>query len=165
MNGNIDTDMGLKKALAEIEKLKNMCVKVGVVEGTDEKLLKIAAANELGVAGPPFSENGKGKWFIPPRRFIRDFADASREKTGRLVERLFSRVSGGTMSAEDALEQLGDIVERGVKSYMGGNNFTPNAKSTKKKKKGSSKPLMDTGHLKRDGIRYEIVHKPYTGVH
>jgi hypothetical protein len=68
------------------------------------------------------------------------------------------------MTAESALGQLGEFGEKGVKSYMGGNNFTPNAESTKKRK-GSSQPLMDTGHLKRDGIRYEVVHKPYTGVH
>jgi hypothetical protein len=164
MGNNTDTDMGFEKALAEIEKFKNMCVKVGVVEGTDEELVKIAAANELGVAGPPFSETGDGEWFVPPRPFIGGFADASREKIGSLVQRLFSRVSGGAMTAEAALGQLGEFGEKGVKSYMGGNNFTPNAESTKKRK-GSSQPLMDTGHLKRDGIRYEIVHKPYTGVH
>jgi hypothetical protein len=70
MSGNTDTDMGMKRAFAEIEKFKNMCVKVGVVEGTDGKLVKIAAANELGVAGPPVSETGGGEWFIPPRPFI-----------------------------------------------------------------------------------------------
>jgi hypothetical protein len=164
MTGNTDTDMGLKKALAEIENLKNMCVKVGVVEGTDGELLEIAAANELGVAGPPYSENGGEEWFIPPRPFVRGFADASREIIGKLIQILFNRVSGGTMTAEAALGRLGEFGENGVKSYMGGNNFTSNAESTKKRK-GSSQPLMDTGHLKRDGIRYEIVHKPYTGVH
>jgi hypothetical protein len=151
--------MGLEKALAEIEKFKNMCVKVGVVEGTDGELLKIAAANELGVMGPPFSETGSGKWFVPPRSFIRNFADASREKIEKLIQSLFSRVAGGTMTTEDALRQLGEFGEKGVKSYMGGDNFIPNAKSTKDRK-GSSQPLMDTGHLKRDGIRYQVVKKP-----
>ncbi|GHV81173.1 hypothetical protein AGMMS49944_29640 [Spirochaetia bacterium] len=164
MAGNTDTDMGLNNAFAEIEKFKNMCVKVGVVEGTDSELVKIAAANELGVAGPPVSQNGGSEWFIPPRPFVKGWADASREKIGRLVQRLYGQVAGGRMTTETALEKLGEFGELGVKSYMGGNNFTPNADSTIKRK-GSSQPLMDTGHLKRDGVRYEIVRKPYTGVH
>jgi hypothetical protein len=71
---------------------------------------------------------------------------------------LTGRVIDGKIDAEYALEKLGELGEKGIKSYMGGNNFTPNAESTKKRK-GSSQPLMDTGHLKWDGIRYEIVKK------
>jgi hypothetical protein len=37
-SGNTDTDMGLKNIFAEIEKFKNMVVKVGVTEDVGKKL-------------------------------------------------------------------------------------------------------------------------------
>jgi hypothetical protein len=162
---NTDTDMGLANIFKETEKLKSMCVKVGVTEDAGSKpvdggdtLANIAAKNELGVLGPPVSQHGKGKWFIPPRPFIRGFADGKREQIAKTLEKLYGLVSGGKLNAADAMARLGEYGQSGVKSYIRNGPHTPNADSTIARKK-SSRPLVDTGTL-RNSIRYQVIEKP-----
>ena len=162
---NTDTDMGLENILKEVEKLKSMCIKVGVTEDVGSQtaeggatLAQIASWNELGVLGPPMSQNGGGKWFIPPRPFIRGFADNKREQIAKTLEKLGGLVTGGKLKAETAIARLGEYGQSGIKSYIRNGAFTPNADSTIAKK-GSSKPLIDNGTL-RNSIRYQIMHKP-----
>jgi hypothetical protein len=166
--GNTDTDMGLENIFKEMEKLKSMCVKVGVTEDVGAQtvdggltLAEIATHNELGVLGPPFSQYGDGKWFIPPRPFVRGFADGKRELTAKTMEKLTKLVSGGKLKAETAIRMLGEYGMDGVKSYIHNGEFTQNADSTIAKK-GSSKPLIDQGE--RGGllgnIRFQIIEKP-----
>ncbi|MDR2150125.1 MAG: hypothetical protein LBO67_04790 [Spirochaetaceae bacterium] len=163
--GSTDTDMGLKAIFKEMGKLKSLCVKVGVTEDVGSQttdsgatLAQIAAWNELGVLGPPFSQHGSGKWFIPPRPFIRGFADGKHELTAQTMEKLSGQVSGGKITAETALRQLGQYGQDGVKSYIRDGTFTQNADSTIAKK-GSSHPLIDTGTL-RNSVRYQVIEKP-----
>jgi hypothetical protein len=166
MAGNTDTDMGLEAIFKEIEVFKNSCVKVGVTEdvgGTkgdgDATVAEYAAWNEMGVMGPPVSEHGEpGGWFIPPRPFIRGFVDAKREQIGKTIERLYGQVNDGKMFAKTALGRLGQFGESGIKSYIRTGDFRPNAERTKKRKK-SSKPLIDTGTL-RNSIRFQVIDKP-----
>jgi hypothetical protein len=163
--GNTDTDMGLKDIFKEMEKLKSMCVKVGVTEDVGAQtvdggatLAEIASRNEFGVLGPPVSQYGKGKWFIPPRPFLRGFADGKREQIAKTLEKLGALVSGGKLKAETAMARLGEYGQSGVKSYIRNGEFTPNADSTIARK-GSSKPLIDNGTL-RNSIRYQVIEKP-----
>jgi hypothetical protein len=162
---NTDTDMGLADILKETEKLKSMCVKVGVTEDVGSQtteggatIAQIASWNELGVLGPPMSQHGGGKWFIPPRPFIRGFADGKREQIAKTLEKLGGLVSGGKLKAAEAMARLGEYGQSGVKSYIRNGAFTPNADSTIAKK-GSSKPLIDNGTL-RNSIRYQVIEKP-----
>jgi len=168
-NGHTDTDMGLEAIFKETEKLKSMCVKVGVTEnvgsqtvGGGATLAQIAAWNELGVLGPPMSENGGNKWFIPPRPFIRGFVDGKREQIQKTLDKLAKLVTEGKLTAETAMARLGEFGQSGVKSYIRIGVFTPNASSTVARK-GSSKPLMDTGTL-RNSIRYQVLHQPAASV-
>jgi hypothetical protein len=163
--GNTDTDLGMANILKEVEKLKSMCVKVGVTEDVGAQttesgatIAQIASWNELGVMGPPVSQNGGGKWFIPPRPFLRGFADGKRERTAKTMEKLGGLVSGGKLTADVAMARLGKYGRSGVKSYIRNGEFTPNADSTIAKK-GSSKPLIDNGAL-RNSIRYQVIEKP-----
>lgn len=163
--GNTDTDLGMANILKEVEKLKSMCVKVGVTEDVGAQttesgatLAQIASWNELGVMGPPMSQNGGGKWFIPPRPFLRGFADGKREQTAKTMEKLGGLVSGGKLTADVAMAQLGEYGQSGVKSYIRNGAFTPNADSTIARK-GSSKPLIDRRTL-RKSIRYQVISKP-----
>jgi hypothetical protein len=159
--GNTDTDLGMKAILKEMEKLKSMCVKVGVtedvggqaVDGGDATLAKIASWNELGVR-----KKGGGGWFIPPRPFIRGWADGKREQIQKTLDKLSELVSSGKLNAETAIKRLGEYGQSGVKSYIRNGPFTQNADSTKAKK-GSSKPLIDTGNL-RNSIRHQVIKKP-----
>jgi hypothetical protein len=164
-NSGIDTDMGLAGVFKEMEKLKAMCVKVGVTEDVGSQpvdsgatLAQVAAWNELGVLGPPFSQHGGGKWFIPPRSFVCGWADAERELTSKTMEKLGGLVSGGTLKAKTAIRRLGEHAQNGVQSYIRNGTFTPNADSTIAKKK-SSKPLIDNGIL-RNSIRFQVIEKP-----
>jgi hypothetical protein len=163
--GNTDTDLGLEDIFKETEKLKSMCVKVGVTEDvgsqTDDSgatLAQIAAQNELGVLGPPVSQHGGGKWFIPPRPFIRGFADGKREQIAKTMEKLNSLVSGGKLTAEAAIRRLGEYGQSGIKSYIRNGPHIANADSTIARK-GSSAPLIDKGTL-RSAIRYQVIEKP-----
>jgi hypothetical protein len=181
------TDMGLENILKEMEKLKSMCVKVGVTEdigsnkgmhrvrkvGKSGKKTKrkvkvenangptiaqIASWNELGVLGPPMSQHGGGKWFIPPRPFIRGFADGKREQIAKTLEKLGKSVADGKLDADTAIKRLGEHGQSGIKSYIRNGPHTPNADTTIARKK-SSKPLVDTGTL-RNSIRYQVVDMP-----
>jgi hypothetical protein len=165
--GNTDTDMGLANIFKETEKLKSMCVKVGVTEdvgskkheGSDATIAQIASWNELGVLGPPMSQHRGGKWFIPPRPFVRGFADGKRELIAKTMEKLGGLVSGGKLKADTAIERLGEFAEDGVRSYIRNGSFTPNADSTIARKRGSTKPLQDMGTLK-GSIRHQVIEKP-----
>jgi hypothetical protein len=161
--GNTDTDMGLENIFKETEKLKSMCVKVGVVEGAGEQngvlIAQYASWNELGVLGPPMSQHGEGKWFIPPRPFVRGFVDGKREQIAKTLDKLGGLVAGGKLKAETAMARLGEYGQSGVKSYIRNGTFTPNADSTIARKRGSTKPLIDGGTLK-NSIRYQVIQKP-----
>jgi hypothetical protein len=163
--GSIDTDKGLKNILLEMEKLGSMCVKVGVTEDVGAQtfdgsatLAQIASWNELGVLGPPMSQHGEGKWFIPPRPFVRGFVDGKHEQIVKIIEKLNNLVSGGNIKAETAIRRLGEYGRSGIKSYIRDGTFTQNADSTIAKK-GSSHPLFDNGTM-RNSIRYQVIEKP-----
>ena len=169
-----DKDFGLKKIFEEMDKLKSMCVKVGVTEDAGAQtvdggltLAQIAERNELGVMGPPVSQHGDGKWFIPPRPFVRGWADGKRELIAKTQEMITKKVSSGKWSADDAIKRLGEFGQSGIKSYIRNGEFTPNADSTVLKKTkgkgGKTKPLIDTGTL-RNSIRYQIIKKPVATV-
>jgi hypothetical protein len=167
--GITDTDMGLANIFKETEKLKSMCVKVGVTEDVGSQtveggatLAQIAEWNEFGVLGPPVSQHGNGKWFIPPRSFVRGFADDKREITVKTMEKLGGLVTGGKLDAETAIRRLGEYGQSGVKSYIRNGDFTPNADSTKARK-NSSRPLIDNGTL-RNSIRFQVIEKPVAAV-
>jgi hypothetical protein len=164
-HGGTDVDLGLAAIFKETEKLKSQCVKVGVTEDVGAQavdggatLAEIATWNELGVLGDPMSQHGGGKWFIPPRSFIRGFADSKRELAAKTMEKLGGLVTGGKLDADTAIRRLGDFGEKGIKSYIRNGAFTPNADSTIAKKR-SSKPLIDNATL-RNSIRYQVIEKP-----
>jgi hypothetical protein len=175
--GTTDTDMGLADIFKEIEKLKSMCVKVGIPEETGSQkgeggvtVAQYASWNELGVMNK--DESG---WFIPPRPFVRGWADAKREQISKTIDKLTSRVVDGKLKAEDAIRLLGEFGKSGIKSYVKNGSFTPNSdvtingskpdKSGKKfiKGKGSSKPLIDTRRMV-NAIEYQIIQKPVSMV-
>jgi hypothetical protein len=165
-NGNTDTDMGLEDIFKETEKLKSMCVKVGVTEDVGAQtvdggatLAQIASWNELGVLGPPMSQYGDGKWFIPPRPFVRGFADGKREQIAKTLDKLGGLVAGGKLDADTAIRRLGEFGQSGVKSYIRNGPHIANADSTIARKRGSTKPLIDTGTMK-NSIRYQVIEKP-----
>jgi hypothetical protein len=167
----IDKDLGLKDILKEMEKLKSMCVKVGLPEGSGEheddtgqkvSIAHYAALNELGV----INKDGSG-WRIPPRPFIKNTADGKREKIQEAIDKNLGLVLQGKADAKTALGRLGEAAVKLTKDTIKEGPWTPNSEVTihgtkpgkdgKKfiKGKGSTKPLIDTGTMK-NSIQYVI---------
>lgn len=149
-SGVIDRDLGLKEIKAELKKLKSMSVKVGIVEGHNKtedgvNIAEYAAFNE------------EGTQHIPSRPFIRSWVDNHQEQIDKVMTAAFNSVVSGKRNAEDALKRIGEFAQSGIKDNIIVGNFKPNSPKTIAKK-GSSKPLIDTGTL-RNSIRYEVVEK------
>lgn len=160
----IDIDNGYKDILRRLQSLDHLSIKIGVQEtdfgkkrigigkgksrkekiiDTDIPLAKIAAIHEFGAKN------------IPQRSFIRSTYDENKDKIGRMTEIIIRGVILGKHPAQDGLNQIGNYIEGLVKKKIKNGPFVPLSPATIKRK-GSSKPLIDTGHL-RQSIRYVIV--------
>ena len=121
-----------QRFFAEIEKLKEQQVFVGFQAGQ---------VNELGTST------------APSRPFLRMSVDENEDKINSTCGReLESLKSGGT--AETILRRVGALGVRLVQEKIGSGSFEPNAESTIRKK-GSDKPLIDTGRM-RQSVKYVI---------
>jgi hypothetical protein len=132
--GYTDTDMGLKGIFREIEKLKEMTVKVGLPEGSDEHeddegkkvlIAQYAAWNELGVR----NKDNTG-WYIPPRPFMRNTADGKRGKIQEAIDKNIGLVLQGKADAKTALRGVGDGLVRLTKDTIKEGPWEPNSKVT-----------------------------------
>ena len=135
-----------QRFLNEIEKLKELQAFVGFQSGevTDDRgvdIAQIAMFNELGTSR------------TPARPFLRMSVDENEDKIKTMcANQLRSLVSGGT--AERTLRQVGVFGVSLVQEKIGSGSFAPNAPSTIRKK-GSDKPLIDTGRM-RQSVKYVV---------
>lgn len=135
-----------QRFFAEIEKLKEQQVFVGFQAGqaADDRgvdMAQIAMFNELGTST------------APARPFLRDSVDENedviRDQCGKELKKL---TTGAT--AEAVLKRVGALGVRLVQEKIESGSFEPNAPSTIKKK-GSDKPLIDTGRM-RQSVKYVV---------
>ena len=135
-----------RRFYAELEKLRSKRVFVGFQAGkvTDDRgvdMAQIAMVNERGTST------------APSRPFLRMSVDENEDKINTTCGReLESLKSGGT--AETILRRVGALGVRLVQEKIGSGSFEPNAESTIRKK-GSDKPLIDTGRM-RQSVKYVI---------
>ncbi len=115
-------------------------------DGTD--ICDIAAWNELGTE--------HGSWIIPPRPFLRKSVDENEDKINEFIDHKASELMNGA-SAEQTLKDIGIFQKDLIQDKIEEGDFTPNAESTIRKK-GSSKPLIDTGRM-RQSVNYWIRQK------
>lgn len=142
-----------KKFRQEIEKLKKLQVRVGYQrgeeniesEGESADLCDIAAYNELG------TEN------IPSRPFMRDSVDNHAEQINAFLKNQMALLAKGQTTAEQMMKSIGVFQKGLVQAEIVDGDFEPNAPSTIKKK-GSDKPLIDTGKM-RQSVNFVIVKK------
>lgn len=111
-------------------------------DGTD--ICDIAAWNELGTV------------HIPTRPFLRMSVDDNASKIKSFLQEKKKDLVRG-ISAEQVLKEIGIFQKDLIQEKITDGSFTPNAASTVKKK-GSSKPLIDTGRM-RQSVNYEIKQK------
>lgn len=141
-----DRDLGFEQAVKNLEKLAKCSVKIGIQadsgsyeDGT--KVVDVAIWNEYGTAR------------IPPRPFIRQCYALHSEQAFKLLKQAVLQVSNG-MTVEMAVGRVGLWYENQLKRTLRTYPWQPNAASTVLRK-GSSKPLVDTGQLV-NSIRYEV---------
>lgn len=144
-------DRGFSERQRELRKFNRATFAIGVFaeEGSKEyadgtTIADVAAWNEYGVPGK-----------IPARPFVGGYLEEKRPAIQELLKRLSAGVAAGKYSAEEAAERAGSTLAGGMKKRIAeGSAFAPNAPSTVARK-GSSKPLIDTGQL-RSAITYEV---------
>ena len=135
-----------RRALVELAKqAKTAKVRAGIVEqatydGSDgESVAQVAFWNEYGTAT------------IPPRPFFRNTIAEHKNEWPKQAAALM-KTNGGDV--RQTLELMGEGVKGQIKMTIQGFQEPANAASTVKKK-GSDKPLIDTGTLWRR-IDYEV---------
>jgi phage gpG-like protein len=142
-----------KREQRRLEKLlkkaqKNPHVAVGVLQDEphdeDFSMVDLAMVHEYG------SRNGR----IPARSFIRSTCDAKRKEHLSLIGKFQWQIILGRITAKQALTQLGEVVSKDIVQTIN-NGIEPELKEVTIKRKGSSKPLIDTGRLK-GSITHEI---------
>ena len=138
----------LEKRLAAMKNRVLVGVPAGATEADGTSLAKVAAVNEFGTAPGTVPE-------IPERSFLRAGIREGMPEFERLNRHSLKGVVEGTMTEDHALDLLGVAAVGAVKRKIGEGPFVPNAPSTIKRK-GSSKPLIDTNTL-RGGIVHRVV--------
>lgn len=144
-----DKDFGWKKINEELQKANNSFVKIGVLSdaGAYSKtghanLADVAYWNEYGVEGR-----------IPSRPFMRQAFDTNRSLVDKFIGNTILKLMKGKEDARRFLEIIGIWYTGKVKEIFTKGEFESNRPFTVKMK-GSSRPLIDTGHL-----RQSITHK------
>lgn len=115
-------------------------VRVGVPDGKNEPgtgtpLSLVAAAHEFGVPGR-----------IPERPFLRPGLVSKKDELKTINEANFKQVVNEKMTVGDALVSVGVFAAASVQHFIRNGNFQPLDPRTIERK-GSTKPLIDTGNL------------------
>ncbi len=142
----------LEKTLRKM--LKSPHVAVGILQDESHdgnfSMVDLAMVHEYG------SRDGR----IPQRSFIRTTCDAKRQKHLKIIQKLQSKVLSGSITTNQALMQLGEVVSKdmvqainkGIKPDLAESTKKAKIRSLKKQKKKLSgigfKPLIETGDLK-----------------
>lgn len=138
-----------ERLMREIQKLKELAVYAGFQGGTKAKerdgnsivdsdvdILDVAMWNELGTSN------------APSRPFLRKSVDDNEAKIAAFCQQQIRLLLQGRTTAEEILRKLAVFQKGLIQQTMVEGVFTPNATSTIKKK-GSDKPLIDTGHMRQ----------------
>ena len=136
------------REMAEAIKQMNGRVEVGVpASASGDKgvsLALIAAVHEFG------SLDGR----IPQRSFLRPAIEKNLEAFKRITFDSLVKVAEGRMPLSTAFGRLGQAAVSAVKTEMTTGSYVP-LKPATIKRKGSSRPLIDTGNL-RQSITYVV---------
>lgn len=117
-------------------------VRVGLPDGKTEAdgtlLTTIGWAHEFGLP-----ERG-----IPERSFLRSAVHEQAAKYSGLMAQRLRKVANGNGSIEQALSLIGVVATADIQTKIAKGDFVP-LKPQTIKRKGSSKPLIDTGNMRQ----------------
>lgn len=134
----------IKELKEQMAKLRAKAVYVGLPAGTDGELVMRGAVHQF----------GSEKRNIPPRPWLDKGAEQGADKYKKLAKNKITDVVTGDLSVDKYYQTLGEISVAEVRKYLRNGDFTPLSPATIKRK-GSSKPLIDTGQL-RNSVTYEV---------
>lgn len=156
-----DTDRGLKALLARIAGAKKAAITVGVhaAEGGATHL-EGTASNTSGQGGAlsvaeiaTIHEFGTGK--IPQRSFIRAWADESKASNAQTLKAVAEGIVQGKFTLAQGLDRMGLRFVGEIQARIA-KGIPPELAPETIARKGSSKPLINTGQL-RSSIRHKVV--------
>ena len=134
-----------EKLLAQLESLDGASAAAGVEEGRSypdgTPVSEVALYNEYGTST------------IPARPFLSRAWENSSEQIRSLCRQLAAGLAEGG-DADSALEEIGRALQEAVREEILSGDFEPDAPATIVRK-GSSRPLIDTGEL-LDSITWEV---------
>jgi len=159
VKGILDKDMGFADLFTKFESGKESAVFVGYlrssgvykpkVKGGKAKALTVA---QLGAIHEFGSSDGKHP---PMRSFMRATESKNRAKIVALCSKLLNLVIDGHKGEKAALGTLGEYVKNLMKTTIQ-KGVPPALKASTIARKGSSKPLIDTGQL-INSIDWQVV--------
>lgn len=146
-----DKDKGAIARLRALADLDKRSVEVGVL---GEKAAEAAESGEgLTVSDvATINEFGLG---VPQRSFIRGYVDERRKDVLALLGRMATAVAAGKITAQVGYEALGLKIAANIQERISAGIEPANAPATIARK-GSSKPLINTGQL-RSAIAPRVV--------
>lgn len=151
-----DKDKGLKALIERAVSLGRASVKVGVLQDRAGEAKR--ARDESDVEGLTILEVATAHEFgtdtIPARSFIRGTVDEQIAEISETQRKLAIAVLSGKLEIGRALAQLGANVEGRIKKRIA-RGINPPLDARTIARKGSSKPLVDTGQL-RSSITWEV---------
>jgi len=134
-------DLGMDRLMAEIRRDASH-VDIGIHEGDSDDVKNKATQNEFGSGN------------VPERSFIRSTIDENAERYSKAAEILVGMMIDGEISKFEALERMGQQIEKDIKEKIVNLKTPPNAPRTIELK-GEDNPLIDTGEM-LGSIRYII---------
>lgn len=149
-----------QRFMKELRELAELEVRIGYQRGAEAvlpendasraDLVDIAMWNEFGTSSKYGNEH------IPSRPFMRDSVDKHMDAINHVLTAQKDALLNGA-SAREILGELGLFQQDLIQTEIEQGDFVANAESTIKRK-GSDKPLIDTGAMK-NGVHYYIVEK------
>lgn len=150
-------DLGKARIKKDVRGLNSYAALVGIPSTAprpvDRETKKPLAINMASLA--LIHERGSAANNIPARPFMKQTRQRAEGRFARLLRRLYKQVVDGKVRPFDGLSKLGMAYEGEMKNTFTTGSFTPNKPATIKRK-GSSRPLIDTGHL-RQSITSKVV--------
>ncbi len=145
-----------RRFMQQLQELSKLEVKVGFQggkeyyeeDGKQVDVLDVAMWNELGNA------------HTPSRPFMRDAVDTNESLINNFLKEQKQELINGK-TAERVYQDIGVFMKALIQDQIVTGSFTPNSPSTIRKK-GSSQPLIDTGHM-RQAVNFEVKRKGANG--
>lgn len=150
-------DLGKARIKKDLRGLNSYAALVGIPSTAprpvDRETKKPLAINMASLA--LIHERGSAANNIPARPFMKQTRQRAEGRFARFLRRLYKQVVDGKVIPQNGLAKLGMAYEGEMKNTFTTGSFTPNKPATIKRK-GSSRPLIDTGHL-RQSITSKVV--------